>query len=104
MRWVYVAAFTVALTSVARAEIPAGLGLPLGGPIKEQTPEEAERERIQQKAYKDSLRKIPDAGPIDPWGNVRGQSAPAAAPKPAPKAAVKKPVPQSAASQGAKAN
>jgi hypothetical protein len=36
------------------------------------TPEELEREAAQQKAYKESLKKIPDAkGSSDPWGNVR---------------------------------
>jgi hypothetical protein len=36
------------------------------------TPEQLEREAAQQKAYKESLKKIPDAkGSSDPWGNVR---------------------------------
>src|ERR1700716_3769472 len=36
------------------------------------TPDELEREAAQQKAYKESLKKIPDAkGSSDPWGNVR---------------------------------
>jgi hypothetical protein len=36
------------------------------------TPEEVEQEAARQKAYKESLRKIPDAkGPSDPWGAVR---------------------------------
>ena len=41
------------------------------------TPEQLEQEAAQQKAYKDSLRKIPDAKvSSDPWGNVRSTDAP----------------------------
>jgi hypothetical protein len=36
------------------------------------TPEEKEAEEARDKAYKESLRKIPDAkGSADPWGAVR---------------------------------
>ena len=45
--------------------------------VKSQTPEEKEQEAAQQKAYKDSLRKIPDAKVSnDPWGNVRSAETP----------------------------
>jgi hypothetical protein len=48
------------------------------GPSK--TPEEREDEAIKEKAYKDSLKKIPDAKTgNDPWGVVRSD-APKAAP------------------------
>ena len=41
------------------------------------TPEELEKEAAQQKAYKDSLKKIPDAKvSSDPWGNVRSVETP----------------------------
>ena len=41
------------------------------------TPEEKEQEAARQKAYKDSLRKIPDAKvSSDPWGNVRSAATP----------------------------
>jgi hypothetical protein len=41
------------------------------------TPEELEKEEAQQKAYKDSLRKIPDAKvSSDPWGTVRSTDTP----------------------------
>jgi hypothetical protein len=41
------------------------------------TPEEIEQDKINEKAYKESLRKIPDAKvSSDPWGNVRGGDAP----------------------------
>jgi hypothetical protein len=43
------------------------------------TPDEIEQDRINEKAYKESLRKIPDAKvSSDPWGNVRGGDAPKA--------------------------
>jgi hypothetical protein len=45
------------------------------------TPEEKEADAIKERAYRESLRKIPDAkGPNDPWGAVRT----AEPPKPAP--------------------
>ena len=47
------------------------------------TPEEKEAEEAKEKAYKESLKKIPDAKqPNDPWGTVRSdapQKAPAKA-------------------------
>lgn len=51
--------------------------------IQHKTPEEKEQDAIKQKAYQDSLRKIPDAKVSnDPWGSVRSAETPAsAAPK-----------------------
>ena len=46
-----------------------------------ETPEEKEAEAAKDKAYKESLKKIPDAkAPADPWGTVRSDApkAPAA--------------------------
>jgi hypothetical protein len=49
--------------------------------LKSRTPEEREQDAIADKAYRESLRKIPNAkADSDPWGNVRSE-----APKPAPK-------------------
>jgi hypothetical protein len=46
--------------------------------------EEKDAEAARDKAYRESLKKIPDAkAPADPWGNVR--STDAAAPKAAAK-------------------
>lgn len=43
------------------------------GPGK--TPEQIERQKAIERAYKDSLRKIPDAAVVDdPWGDVRSAS------------------------------
>jgi hypothetical protein len=56
------------------------------GPSK--TPDELEAEQQRNQAYKESLKKIPDAkGPNDPWGGVRS----ADAPKPAKTQAAAKP-------------
>jgi hypothetical protein len=39
------------------------------------TPEEKEADAAREKAYKDSLKKIPDAkAPSDPWGTVRSDA------------------------------
>ena len=47
------------------------------------TPEEKEADVVKEKAYKESLKKIPDAKvPSDPWGVVRSET-----PKAPPKAA-----------------
>ena len=46
------------------------------------TPEQVEREQAADRAYKESLKKIPDAkAPADPWGNARGTKAPDAVAK-----------------------
>lgn len=48
--------------------------------MKSKTPEEKAQDEINQKAYQDSLRKIPDAkGGSDPWGAVRSDAPKAAA-------------------------
>jgi hypothetical protein len=40
---------------------------------KARTPEEIEQDNVKDKAYRESIRKIPDAkAASDPWGNVRG--------------------------------
>jgi hypothetical protein len=49
--------------------------------LQSKTPEEREADAIKEKAYRESLRKIPDAKvSSDPWGTVRT----AEPPKPAP--------------------
>ena len=51
--------------------------------LQSKTPEEKEAEDARDKAYKESLRKIPDAKvSSDPWGSVRGAEAPKAPAKP----------------------
>jgi hypothetical protein len=47
---------------------------------KEKSPSQKEEERNAERAYKKSLRNIPDkAGPSDPWGAVRSDNAPPSA-------------------------
>jgi len=53
-------------------------------------PGEVETERSTDRAYKNSLRNIPDKPPADPWGGARtmdtpGSSSSAPAPSPAKK-------------------
>jgi hypothetical protein len=48
--------------------------------LQSRSPEEKEADAVREKAYKESLRKIPDAkGSSDPWGNVRSTDTPKAA-------------------------
>ncbi|MGA7803031.1 hypothetical protein [Bradyrhizobium sp.] len=54
------------------------------------TPDQIEKERAADKAYKESLKKIPDAKTSsDPWGSARGSDAPKTAAK---TPATKKPI------------
>ena len=54
--------------------------------IASKTPEEREQEAVRDKAYRESLKKIPDAKTSsDPWGTVRGPDAPKTAAPAKPK-------------------
>ena len=45
--------------------------------MQSKSPEEKEADAVRDKAYRESLRKIPDAkGSSDPWGSVRSNDAP----------------------------
>jgi hypothetical protein len=46
--------------------------------LASKTPEEKEAEAVRDKAYRESLKKIPDAKVTDPWGNVRSDAPKAA--------------------------
>jgi hypothetical protein len=71
------AAMVVLLTVPAHAQTP---NINLMPELQSKSPEEKEQEAIRDKAYKDSLRKIPDAKTSsDPWGTVRSTEAPKAA-------------------------
>src|SRR5579864_5895454 len=84
MRALRLAAAIMLLASPAVAQIPK-LNLMQDKPSK--TQEELDAEKAQDKAYKDSLKKIPDQkAPADPWGNVRTD-----APAPAKSASSTKP-------------
>ena len=87
MRVFRVAAIAMLLASPAFAQIPQMNLLQDNRPAK--TQEEKDAEAARDKAYKDSLKKIPDVkAPSDPWGNVRSTDAPKA---PAKAAASAKP-------------
>jgi hypothetical protein len=73
MRVVVVAATILALSGTAFAQ-----AVPKMDPDK--TPSEIEAEKAAEKAYHRSLGNIPDKGPGDPWGVVRGPDAPKATP------------------------
>jgi hypothetical protein len=78
MKILAAAAFIVLLTAPAYAQMPALNLLQDNTPAK--TQDEKDAEAAKDKAYKDSLRKIPDAkGSADPWGNVRTDPPKAAA-------------------------
>ena len=77
MRMLSAAAVAMLLTMPAYAQSP---NINLMPEFQSKTPEEKEQEAIKDKAYKDSLRKIPDAkASSDPWGNVRTDTPKAAA-------------------------
>jgi hypothetical protein len=64
------------LTGPAYAQMPA---MNLLTDFDSKTPQQKADEELKQKAYKESLKKIPDASPAktsgDPWGNVRSTDA-----------------------------
>ena len=73
----------VVLTAPAYAQTP---NINLMPEFQSKTPEEKEQDAIKEKAYRDSLRKIPDAkASSDPWGTVRSTDTPKAAAAPAKK-------------------
>ena len=81
MRILSVAAVIVLLAVPAYAQAP---NINLMPEFQTKSPEEKEQDAIKDKAYKESLRKIPDAkASSDPWGTVRSTDAPKAAAAPA---------------------
>jgi hypothetical protein len=77
------AAILVLLTAPAYAQTP---NINLMPELQSKSPEEREQDAIRERAYKDSLRKIPDAkASSDPWGGVRSADAPKAASPARPK-------------------
>lgn len=77
MRMLSAAVMVVLLTAPAYAQAP---NINLMPEFQSKSPEEKEQEALREKAYKESLRKIPDAkASSDPWGTVRSTDAPKAA-------------------------
>ena len=73
-----------ALALLAGLSAPASAQTPninLMPELGSKTPEEKEADALKEKAYRESLRKIPDAkASNDPWGNVRAAEPAKAAP------------------------
>jgi hypothetical protein len=88
MRVLRVAALSASLVGMAAGVTPALAQMGGGGgnegphinmlaDTPSKTPDEIERDRANEKAYKDSLKTIPDAKVSnDPWGGVRSNDAP----------------------------
>jgi hypothetical protein len=74
MRILGAAAVIALLTGPAYAQTPNVNLIP---ELASKTPEQKEQDAADQKAYRESLKKIPDAkAPSDPWGNVRNVDTP----------------------------
>jgi len=83
MRVLRIAAVFAVLAGPAYAQMPNVNLIP---ELQSKTPEEKAAEEQRDKAYKDSLRKIPDAkASNDPWGTVRAVDAPKASAPAKPK-------------------
>ena len=83
MKILSVAAALVLLTAPAFAQ---DMHINMIPDLASKTPEEREQDAIKDKAYKESLKKIPDAKTsADPWGGVRTNDAPKAAAPAKPK-------------------
>lgn len=94
MRVFRLAAVVILLVSPAFAQVPPVNLLQDSKPAKSQ--EEKDAEAAKQKAYQESLKKIPDAkAPSDPWGNVRSSDPPKA---PAKSVSSAKPKPKTGSS------
>jgi hypothetical protein len=80
LRAAAVAALLAALSVPALAQTP---NINLMPQLQSKSAEEKEADAIKERAYRDSLRKIPDAkASSDPWGGVRGAEPAKPAPKP----------------------
>ena len=80
MRRLGITAMVVALLGGATGPTYAQMQTPNINLIQDtpsKTPEEKEADEAREKAYKNSLKKIPEAkAPNDPWGGVRSSDAP----------------------------
>jgi len=85
MRILSAMAVAALLSGTAHAQGPTP-NINLIPELASKTPEEREQEAVRDRAYRESLKKIPDAKrSSDPWGTVRT----AEPPKPAPAKAKK---------------
>jgi hypothetical protein len=72
MRRLLVAALVTLLAGPAYSQA-LGTGIPLNQE-KEVSPEVRAKRQATEDAYKQTIKGIPDAKPVDPWGNMRGTS------------------------------
>jgi hypothetical protein len=80
MRVLLLVVMALLLGRLAYAQDSPHVNLLQDGPSK--TSEEKEADEAREKAYKETLKKIPDAkASTDPWGGVRGGDTPKAAAK-----------------------
>ena len=79
------AALVVLLTAPAVAQMSTP-NVNLIPELQSKTPEEKEQDAIKDKAYRESLKKIPDAkASSDPWGGMRSTETPKASTSAKPK-------------------
>jgi|AmaraimetFIIA100_FD_contig_51_4539779_length_1241_multi_6_in_0_out_0_1 hypothetical protein len=72
MKVLRVAALSLLLTGPVYAQLP---NINLIPEIPTKTPDEIEQDQARDKAYKESLKKIPDPKTSsDPWGSVRSDA------------------------------
>jgi hypothetical protein len=63
-------AIVALLTGAASAQMP--MGIPLRAPGKRAlTPQEIEKQKAIDNAYRSATKTIPNKPAVDPWGNVR---------------------------------
>jgi hypothetical protein len=75
MKVLFAAAVIAMLAGPASAQ--SGSPKTLEELMNAKAPDQIEKERATDRAYKESLKKIPDAKtPADPWGNTRSTNAP----------------------------
>ena len=80
MRVLSAVAVAVLLSAPAYAQMP---NVNLMPEVKTKNQEEKDQDAVNDRAYKNSLSKIPDAkGSSDPWGAVRSDAPPKAAAHP----------------------
>jgi len=78
------AAVIALLAGPAHAQMPNVNLIP---EVAHKTPEEKEQDAVKDKAYRESLKKIPESkASSDPWGTVRSADTPKAATPAKPKA------------------
>jgi hypothetical protein len=71
------AALIALLTGLAAPTYAQSPNINLLPEFATKSPEEKEADAIKERAYRESLKKIPDAKTSnDPWGTVRGAEAP----------------------------